>query len=137
MSPFGWAAKPLGAMFEADRSLYTALFTMSRQRMHLVALALAHWPGEIDQVFARLLIRGAPAAVLDAVLGRRPAGLRRALGHLPVGVVPQATYRQLVELLEEPAVAKFLPLRCAAGEIPWLVVQHPGAAAPDRSRRDR
>jgi hypothetical protein len=63
-------------MLEADRSLYTALFTMSRQRMYLVTLALAHWPGEIDRPFARLLIRGAPAGTReggrDGVFGERP-----------------------------------------------------------------
>ena len=31
MAPFGWAAKPLAAMLEADRSLYSALFTLSRR----------------------------------------------------------------------------------------------------------
>jgi hypothetical protein len=41
--PFGWAAQPLAVMLEADRSLYPALFTLSRRRMHLIALALAHW----------------------------------------------------------------------------------------------
>jgi hypothetical protein len=91
---------------EADASLYSALFTLSRPRMHLIALALAYWPGEIDAPFARLLILGAPPAVLDAVLGRRPNGLKRALGHLPVGVLPRASYRQLIELLENPATAK-------------------------------
>jgi len=108
MTPFGWAAKPLAIMLETDPSLYTALFTLNRQRMHLVALALAHWHGEIDAAFSRLLIRGAPQAILDAVLDHRPPGLRRALGHLPVGVVPRATYRQLVELLEEPTIAKLI-----------------------------
>jgi hypothetical protein len=108
MSPFGWAAKPLAAMLEADCSLYQSLFTLSRQRMHLIALALAHWPGEINASFARLVIGGAPPMVLDAVLGRRPAGLKRALSHLPVGVLPRASYKHLIELLEEPATAKLL-----------------------------
>ncbi len=108
MAPFGWAAKPLAAILEADPSLYRSLFTLSRQRMHLIALALAHWPGEIDASFARLVIGGAALAVLDAVLGRRPAGLKRALGHLPVGALPRASYQHLIELLEEPATAKLL-----------------------------
>ena len=108
MVPFGWAAKPLAVMLEADCSLYRSLFTLSRQRMHLIALALAHWPGEIDASFARLVIGGAPAMVLDAVLGRRPAGLKRAFSHLPVSVLPWASYKHLIELLEEPATAKLL-----------------------------
>ena len=55
MAPFGWATKPLAAMLAADASLYSALFTLSRQRMHLIALALAHSPSEIDARFSRLL----------------------------------------------------------------------------------
>jgi hypothetical protein len=108
MAPFGWAARPLAAMLEADRSLHSALFTLSRHRMHLIALALAHWPGEIDACFARLLILGAPRMLFDAVLGRRPFGLKRALGHLPLGVLQKESYRQLVELLEEPATAALI-----------------------------
>jgi hypothetical protein len=79
MAPFGWAAKPLAAMLEADPSLYPALFTLSRRRMHLIGLALAHWPCEIDAQLAGTLIGGVPDAVLGATLGRRPTGLKRAL----------------------------------------------------------
>jgi hypothetical protein len=42
VTPFGWAAAPLGALLEADPSLYPALFALTRRRMHLIALALAH-----------------------------------------------------------------------------------------------
>jgi hypothetical protein len=111
MAPFGWAAKPLAAMLEAEPMLYAALFSLSRQRMHLIALALAHWSGQMDASFAQLVMGGPLAAVLDAILGRRPAGLKRALGHLPVGVLPRASYRQLIELLEEPATAKLIHQR--------------------------
>jgi hypothetical protein len=108
MAPFGWAAKPLAAMLEADSSLYPALVTSGRQRMHLIALGLAHWPGELDAQLAGLLIGGVPDAVLCAILGRPLAGLKRALKRLPAGVLPQASYRHLVELLEEPATAKLI-----------------------------
>jgi hypothetical protein len=108
MAPFGWAAKPLVAMLEADPTLYRALFTLNRQRMHLIALALAHWPDETDPSRGRLLLGGAPAAVLDSILDRRPVGLKRALGRLPVSVLPRESYRHLIELLEDPAVAKLI-----------------------------
>jgi hypothetical protein len=108
MAPFSWAAKPLASMFDADPSLYSALFTLGRPRMHLIALALTHWAGEIDAQFARLLILGPPLSILDGVLGRHPAGLKRALSHLPIGVLPRASYRQLIELLENPATAKLI-----------------------------
>ena len=138
MAPFGWAAKPLTAMLEAEPKLYAALFGLSWQRMHLIALALAHWPGQMDASFAQLVMGGPLAAVLDAVLGRRPAGLKRALRHLPVGVLPRASYRQLIELLEEPATAKLIyQLELAAGGIPRLTAQYPSAAAADHRRRSR
>lgn len=108
MTPFSWAAKPLALMLEADHSLYPALFTLSRRRMHLIALALAHWQGKMEASFARLLILGAPSMVADAVLGRRLAGLNRALAHLPVSVLPPASYRHLIDLLDQPATAKLI-----------------------------
>ena len=51
----------------SDPSLYPTLFTLSRRRMHLIALASAHWPGEINALLARLLIRGVPNAKLRMV----------------------------------------------------------------------
>ena len=136
MAPLGWAAKPLGLLLEADPSLYRRLFTLSRRRIHLIALALSYWAGEIDAQFARLLVAGPPSGVLDAVLSRWPNGLKRALGHLPVRVLPQASYRQLIELLNEPATAKLIyHSDSAAGGIPRVTAQHPGAVAPDRCQR--
>lgn len=108
MAPFGWAAESLAGLLEADRSLYAALFSASCSRMHLIALALTHAPPEADAAFARLIVHGAPQAILDTVLGRWPAGIKRALAHLPHGVVPQTSYRQLIELLEQPDTAKLL-----------------------------
>ena len=108
MAPFGWAAKPLATVLDAEPSLYPVLFSLSRQRMHLIALALAHLPSEPNLSLGQLLICGAPAAVLDAVLGRRPAGLRRALSRLPVSVLPRMSYQHLIELLEDHATAKLI-----------------------------
>jgi hypothetical protein len=75
MAPFSWAAKPLAAMLEADCSLYQSPFTLSRQRMHLIAFALAHWPGEIDASFARLVI-GACAGAAPVWTPWTPASAR-------------------------------------------------------------
>jgi hypothetical protein len=41
LAPFGWAAEPLAAIVHAEPSLLPDLFTISRPRMHLIALALA------------------------------------------------------------------------------------------------
>jgi hypothetical protein len=133
MMPFGWAAKPLAVILEADRSLYSALFTLSRHRMHLIALALAHWPGEIEASFARLLMLGAPGMVVDAVLGRRPAGLKRAFSRLPVRVLPQASYRQLVILFG----IETLRMAWSSGSVcvPWAFGT--SRLLPDRRGRTR
>jgi hypothetical protein len=108
LMPFGRSANPIATILEADHALCSALLTLSCERMHLIALALAQWPGPIDQAFARLVIEGPARTVIDRVLRRRPAGLKRALNHLPVGVLPEHSYRQLVELLEARATAKLL-----------------------------
>jgi hypothetical protein len=108
MAPFGWAAEPLAASLEADHSLYRALFTISEQRMHLIALALVYWANEIDVGFARLLVLGSTVAVLDRVFNRRPKGLKRALGRLPRCVLDREDYRLLIELLDDPDTAKLI-----------------------------
>ena len=108
MTPFGWAAQPLAAMLERDPTLYRDIFTLSRRRMHLIALTLAHGPVETAPLMGRLLIRGLPTAVLDTVFGHRPVGLKRALDRLPVQVLPAESYRHLIELLGQPAVAKLI-----------------------------
>jgi hypothetical protein len=97
MAPFGWAAAPLATLLERDASLYPALFSLSRPRMHLIALALAHCPGEIDVSLARLIVTSDPVDVLDAVFGRHPNGLKRALG------------RQCAVAVELPAPCRITP----------------------------
>jgi hypothetical protein len=108
MAPFGWAAAPLTAMVQADPTLIRYLFTMSRRRMHLTALAFAHLSDDARPPLGGLLLAGRPAEVLDATLGRRPLGLARAFEHLPVKVIGAAGYRQLVNLLNDPAAARVI-----------------------------
>jgi hypothetical protein len=67
-APLGWAAAPLATLLERDSSLYPALFTLSRRRMHLIALALAHCPGEID-VRMQVPPRFAPSVAMVASAG--------------------------------------------------------------------
>jgi hypothetical protein len=108
LAPLDWAAAPLLAILCADEALTMQVLQIGRPRMHLIALALAHCGGARQMPSAELLLRGSLERVTDAVLQRRPPGLKRALEHLPVQVLPAATYRQLVELLDEPAVAKLI-----------------------------
>src|SRR5437773_205404 len=74
-------------MLEADPSLYRALFTLNRQRMHLIALALAHWASDVDAARGRLLLGGAPAPSFDALVAelgaiRQPAQMMTHLANL-------------------------------------------------------
>jgi hypothetical protein len=108
LQPFRWAAEPLAAMVAADHSLVLDLLRISRPRMHLIGLGLAHlnWPVPPDIV--PLLVRGSMRQVLDRILGHAPAGMRRVLRHLPVQVLRRGNYRQLVTLLADPDAAKVL-----------------------------
>jgi hypothetical protein len=76
--------------------------------MHLIALALAHVEAQSSLEVASLLIRGSPRQVLQHVLGRVPAGIKRALKHLPTEVLRQQNYRLLIQLLDDADSAKVL-----------------------------
>jgi hypothetical protein len=76
--------------------------------MHLIALALAHLEAPSSFDIASLLIRGSPQQVLQHALGRCPAGIKRALKHLPTQVLRQQNYRLLIQLLDDLAAAKVL-----------------------------
>jgi hypothetical protein len=58
ISPFGWAAEPLAAMVNAEPTLLADLFEISRSRMHLIALALAHLEPPQPPEIGRLLTHG-------------------------------------------------------------------------------
>ena len=108
LSPFGWAAEPLAVMVNAEPSLLADLFEMSRARMHLIALALAHLEPPRPPEIGRLLTHGSPRQVLDRVLGHCPVGIRRALHRLPVKALQRQNYRRLVLLLADPDSGKVL-----------------------------
>jgi hypothetical protein len=108
LAPFGWAAEPLAAMLHAEPSLLPDLFGISRPRMHLIALALAHLDQPVPPGVGCLLARGPARQVLGRVLGGCPAGIKRALDHLPGAVLQRQNYRRLVHLLADPGGATVL-----------------------------
>ncbi len=108
LTPFGWAAEPLAAMARAEPAFLAHLLELGRPRMHVIALALAHVEDEMTPLFALFLARASAREIVDRVLGRRPAGLTRALQRLPDGVLERDSYRGLVDLLDEPESAKLL-----------------------------
>jgi hypothetical protein len=76
--------------------------------MHLIALALAHMIGEVTPDLALILLHGSKKTVLNFSVGHRPVGIDRALHHLPPKVLTAESYRNLTDLLNDPATAKFL-----------------------------
>jgi hypothetical protein len=95
-------------MVSAYPTLLADLFGMSRQRMHLIGLALAHLEAPSSPDIASLLIRGSSPQVLQHVLGRCPTGIKRVLKHLPTEVLRQQNYRLLIQLLDDPDSADLL-----------------------------
>jgi hypothetical protein len=108
LSPFGWAAEPLAVMVNAEPSLLADPFEMSRARMHLIALALAHLEPPRPPEIGRLLTHGSPRQVLEQVLGQCPVGIRRALARLPGKALAQQNYQRLVLLLADRDSVKVL-----------------------------
>jgi hypothetical protein len=106
--PFGWAAQPLAAMIQADSELLTHVFELDRVRMHVIALALAHFDESQASDLATVLFRGSIHEVLYRVLGRSPPGIRRVLRRLPFAVLSREGYQRLIELLDDPRSAKLL-----------------------------
>src|SRR5271157_833937 len=108
LAPFGWAAEPLAAIVHAEPSLLADLFAISRPQMHLIALALAHLDRPVPSGVGTLLARGPARHVLGRVLGACPAGIKRALDHLPGAVLQRQNYRRLFHLLADSGGAAVL-----------------------------
>lgn len=114
LAPFRWATGRVIAVLQYEPGLLADLIHLSRIRMHLIALALAHVEGDVPAEFGQILFRGSAGDILDAVIGRRPVGLKRVVQCLPGRVLEAESYRRLVQLLDDPAAAKLL---YHAGEI--------------------
>jgi hypothetical protein len=108
MAPLGWAAEPLLDLVLSDPALLAPILQLGRQRMHVIALAFSHVQVPFNPQLGDLVVRGPLSGVFDAVLGRRPIGLKRALGHLPFKVMLPQSYVRLVTLLEDPASATMI-----------------------------
>jgi hypothetical protein len=111
--PFGSLSEWLVRKIESEPSLVTDVLRIGRKRMHLIALAFAHFDGESppwsqSTNAGHLLFRGSAAEILDMTLGRRPRGLKRTLDRMPPRVLQPESYLRLLDLLEEPAAAKAL-----------------------------
>ena len=105
--PFGWVTGWLKAVVEAEPRLLASICSLTHQRMHLIALALAHLDTN-QKDLTHLLLFGRARDILDRALGRRPKGLKHVFSKLFGGVLSPDGYRRLVDLLEDPVAFKFL-----------------------------
>jgi hypothetical protein len=108
LGPFRWAAQSLATIIQRQPDLLKALFGIDRRRMHMIALGLAHLPDDRAHHLAPILFTAPVRHAVNAVLGRCPAGLAAVLYRLPVAVLSRDGYRQLIDLLDDPASAKVL-----------------------------
>ena len=108
LSPFGWAAEPLLALVRSSPMLAGELPHLSFIRMHLIALGLSHVDGTAFPHIGPILLRARAEDVLDATLGYRPAGLKRALRTMGPQVLKAENYRRLVRFLDDRRTAKLL-----------------------------
>jgi hypothetical protein len=116
LAPLGWAMNRLGEAIDSEPSLLGPLLQLDKRRMHLIAFALAHMDQDVSSDLAFLLLREPHRKVLDLSLGACPTGLNRALGHLPPHVLDAENYRNLADLLNDRATAKFLHHRSSIDE---------------------
>jgi hypothetical protein len=108
LKPLGWVADRLAPAIDNDLGLMRQLITIDRAKMHLVALALAHMRDRITAETGVFLLERPQKEIVETLFGYQPLGMDRALRHLPDEVLVAPRYRQLVELLNDRAIAKFL-----------------------------
>jgi hypothetical protein len=121
LAPFRWAAAPLATIIQTHPNLLNQLFATDRPRMHVIALGLAHLPDDRAHHLAPILFTAPVRDAMHAVLGRCPAGLAAVLHRLPVAVLSRDGYRQLIDLLDEPASAKLLYHSKDKEIVEWMI----------------
>jgi hypothetical protein len=87
----------LAALVHAEPSLLTNLFAISRPRMHLIGLGLAHLSPPLPPDVGPLLLRGPAWQVLDRVLGQPRRMTALELDWDKLASVRPSTVRELVE----------------------------------------
>lgn len=103
----GWIVDWLEDVIQSDPALLTDVYSLTSQRVHLIGLALAHIDAAKQREIASLLLRGRTRDILDAALGRRPRGLKRALSNICSDILLPESYRSLVKVLDDPVSFRF------------------------------
>jgi hypothetical protein len=92
-----------------DPAICVNLCKIGRARMHLIALALAYLEDQLTSDLARLLVCGSVRQIITETMGHGlPAGLSRAVAHMPANALAKESYRRLIELLHHAPTAKLL-----------------------------
>ena len=108
LTPFAWVRRDLAPLLAREPGLAAHLFTLDRARMHLVAFALAHVKGVVTPTLAGAILSASRRAVLSAVLGAPPPGLRGVFDRMPHRVMPRESYVRLSGLFADAGAAKLL-----------------------------
>jgi hypothetical protein len=116
VEPLGWVQARLIKAIEVEPRLIELLFDLDAARMHLLALALAHLNCNVTPDLALMLLQEPKTAILNRSVGHRPVGIGRVLRRLPPKVLAAESYRKLIDLLIDPATAKFLHHRQSIDE---------------------
>jgi len=108
LEPFKWAVSNLIAILQDWPEYLPDLVHLSRTRMHLIGTALAHTETAPTSELTKILFRGSAETILDATVGHRPPGLKRAVTVMPNFLMEAESYRGLVKLLAEPDAARLI-----------------------------
>ncbi len=136
LTPFAWVRRDIAPLLAREPRLAAHLFTLDRPRMHLVAFALAHVKGVVTPSLAGSVLSASRRAVLSAVLGTPPPGLRGVFDRLPPRVMPRESYVRLARLFADAGAAKLLAHAEAVDErfIDLLFALPPGLRCPAIAR---
>jgi hypothetical protein len=108
LEPFKWATPKLIVMIQEHPEYLTDLIHLSRTRMHLLGLALAHAAGMPSSELTEILFRGSAEMILQGAVGQQPTGLKRAVSSMPNYLLKQESYRNLVTLLSDQDAARLI-----------------------------
>jgi hypothetical protein len=98
--PLGWLREPVSAALDHNPFLARKLIFLSRSRLHLVALAVAHGHEPYEPSLVESALTDSPLKVLADRLGFLPAGLRSVAKRIDQqSVLAREDYRNLVELM--------------------------------------
>jgi hypothetical protein len=120
LKPLGWVLAAFAQPIADDPSLLIDLCSINKPRLHLLAIGALHAPKPIQPPLVPLLIRETPQEAMRRLGLSWPIGFSGVLHKLPDHVIEANLYRDLLNLLAEPAVAKFLAHR---GEIDERIIR--------------